>query len=371
MTDSLLAHFVWVVVSILGGLLPVFMLSLGGNTVVRTFARGMEGRSGLDAFFSRMWYGPLLSLLVFVGMLCAAFPLYFRVFVVNAKGLWSALLLSFLLAAASGLMRLSSRGWVKMAGFSLSTLVGIVCPLLVGTLFGCFFCGAPFLVEMAIDGDSMLRPVGGVWFGQASGLEAFMVLDNLLLGVALLYLARILSMLYLVGKGVSDEVHGRIRRLLLTETVFFLIFFLAFVVRLCMRVGLVWSNGMFVGVLHKYLQNFVEMPAVAFILLLGIGLLAFGIFRTIFRPAFCMGFLLAATGTVFSFTALLLAAGLHGTPFLPSAQDWQHSLSVANSHASTGVLAVLLVVGILLLLAGLMWVVSRIRRSEYPGGEAR
>lgn len=371
MTDTLLAHFVWAVVSILGGLLPVFMFVLGGNTVVRTLARDAEKRSGLDAFFSRMWFWPLVSLAVFIGMLCVAFPLYARVFVFKATGLWSALLISFLLAAGAGLMRLSSRGWLRMAGFSLSTLVGIVCPLLVGTVFGCFFCGAPFLVEMTIDADGLFQPTGGVWLGQASGLEAFMILDNLLLGAALLYLARILSMLYLVRRGVSEEIHGRVRSLLLTEMIFFLVFFLAFVVRLCMRVGLVWSDGMFAGVFHKYLQNFVEMPAVAFFLVLGLGLLLFGIFRTIFRPDYRVGFLPAAVGTLFSFMALLLAAGLNNTPYLPSTQDWQHSLSIANSHASTGVLAISLVAGILLLLVGALCFVFRLRRSARPGEEAR
>lgn len=371
MTDFLLVHFVWAVISIFGGLLPVFMFVLGGNTVVRTLARDADVRQELGLTFAKLWYWPLVALLLFVGLLCLAFPLYFRVFVREALGLWYALGISFVLAAVSGLMRLSSRGWMQMTGYSLSTLVGIVCPLLVGVVLGCFFCGAPFLVEMRLSPDGTMTPVGGVWFGQAMGLEAFMLLDNLLLGAALLFLARILSMLYLVRRGLPEEIHSRVRGLMLTETVFFLIFFVSFVVRLCMRVGLVWREGMFMGVIHRYFQGFVEMPAVAFLLIVGVGLLLFATLRTIFRADFRMGFLPAAVGTLFSFTSLLIVAGYHGTPFLPSTQDWQHSLSIDNSHAGIGMLAVLLVVGILLLLGGVLWLVFRSRRSSQTGGEAR
>ena len=66
----------------------------------------------------------------------------------------------------------------------------------------------------------------------------------------------------------------------------------------------------------------------------------------------------------------LLAAGFNRTPYLPSTYDWQHSLSISNSHASIGALAAVLVVGIVVLLAGAMWLVSRVRRFSGAEGEA-
>lgn len=370
MTVILLEHCVWAVISVLGGLLPVLMFVLGGNTTVRTLSREEEKRAGLTSFFSGLWYLPPAGLLLFVGLLCWAFPAYFRVFVCGAAGLWSALAASFAVAAAGALMGRSRRALLQAAGRSLSTLGGIAAPLLAGVVLGCFFSGAPFLQGAEVDAGGGLRLAGAVWFGQAGGLEAFMLLDNLLLGAALLYLCRILSMLYLVVRGAGGEVRTRVRSLLLTETVFFLIFYLAFVVRLCMRIGLVWNEGAFMGVVRRYLQNFVEMPAVGFLLLVGLVLLVAGISRTIFCASSRRGFFAAAAGTLLSFTALLLAAGFNRTPYLPSTYDWQHSLSISNSHASIGALAAVLVVGIVVLLAGAMWLVSRVRRFSGAGGEA-
>ncbi len=88
------------------------------------------------------------------------------------------------------------------------------------------------------------------------------------------------------------------------------------------------------------------------------------------RPEQISRFFPAAAGTLLSFTALLLAAGFNRTPYLPSTYDWQHSLSISNSHASIGALAAVLVVGIVVLLAGAMWLVSRVRRFSGAEGEA-
>ena len=127
--------------------------------------------------------------------------------------------------------------------------------------------------------------------------------------------------------------------------------FLAFFVKILVGEGFaVADDGTVFMEKYKYLNNFLEMPAVAAVFLLGVLLLLSGIIidgflgknRLSGKGIFFSGF-----GTVFAVFGLLLCAGYNGTAYYPSTADLQSSLTIANSCSSEFTLKTMAYVSIL------------------------
>ncbi len=347
-----LTYFLWIALSVLGGISVCFLFVQGGATAVRTLTRDEAVRQRLSREFSALWLWPVVSFAAFAGLLCVAFPAYFRVGVCGAWGLWTLLVLGYFFSMLGSWADCSGKSrWIQSAGRSMRMLGGIMTPLLLGVWMGTFFSGGAYLAGTAEAADGMQTVVKTIWLGEAHGLEAFFSIDNLMLGAAMLYLARILSMLFVLREDPGMEIVQRIRSLLLTEMVIFLVFFLAFIVRLCMRVGLTVdeASGMFQPMVGKFLQNIVEQPLVLVFMPGGLVLILTGIFRTIFFRALQEGFFLVGGGMVLIFGMLLLVAGGDHSSFFPSTLEWQHSLTLTMASASDGLVAAALLGGILLI----------------------
>ena len=98
---------------------------------------------------------------------------------------------------------------------------------------------------------------------------------------------------------------------------------------------------------YKYLTNFIEMPVVLVVFLIGVLAVLWGIIRTLWKPAFDKGIWFAGAGTVLTVLALLLCAGWNNTAYYPSVADLQSSLTIANSCSSPFTLEVMSYVSIL------------------------
>ena len=98
---------------------------------------------------------------------------------------------------------------------------------------------------------------------------------------------------------------------------------------------------------YEYLMNFIQMPVVLVVFLLGVVLVLFGIGRTIFKKGFDKGIWFAGLGTVFTVLSLLLTAGYNNTAYYPSSTDLQSSLTLANSCSSLFTLEVMAYVSLL------------------------
>ena len=98
---------------------------------------------------------------------------------------------------------------------------------------------------------------------------------------------------------------------------------------------------------YKYLTNFLEMPIVLIVFLVGVLAVLWGIIRTLWKPAFDKGIWFAGVGTVLTVLALLLVAGYNNTAYYPSTTDLQSSLTLANSCSSQFTLKTMAYVSIL------------------------
>ena len=86
----------------------------------------------------------------------------------------------------------------------------------------------------------------------------------------------------------------------------------------------------------KYLHNLLAMPLVLIILLLGVVMVLWGIYRALFAYYKCgrKAIWFSGAGTVLTVFALLLTAGFNHTAFYPSVYDLQSSLTIENASSS-------------------------------------
>jgi cytochrome d ubiquinol oxidase subunit II len=127
------------------------------------------------------------------------------------------------------------------------------------------------------------------------------------------------------------------------ETIAFLVFFLAFAVYLLTADGFAVDpeNGKIFMEPYKYLTNFIQMPAVLVVFVIGVVCVLFGIVKTIVKDGWTKGIWFSGFGTVLTVMALLLCAGWNNTAYYPSVADLQSSLTIQNSSSSVFTLTVM------------------------------
>ena len=174
-------------------------------------------------------------------------------------------------------------------------------------------------------------------------------MNNLLLGVAVLFLSRILGMLYFINNINDIDLTKHIRKSLPKEAVIFLIFFLGFFIRTLRSMGFTsLPSGEIALEPYKYFHNMVAMPSVTVIFLVGVVCVLIGIFGTIYNKNFNKGIWFSGVGTVLTVFGLLLLAGYNNTPYYPSVTDLQSSLTISNSCSSLFTLKVMSWVSLLI-----------------------
>ena len=171
----------------------------------------------------------------------------------------------------------------------------------------------------------------------------------MILGLAVFFLARILGALYFINNIADKALTDRCRRAVLNNTILFLVFFLAFVVRTLVADGFAVNPDTQEIYMqpYKYLTNFIEMPVVLILFLVGVVLVLFGIGKTVLKKTFDKGIWFTGIGTVLTVLALLLVAGYNNTAYYPSNTDIQSSLTLANSCSSEFTLKTMAYVSIL------------------------
>ena len=194
-------------------------------------------------------------------------------------------------------------------------------------------------------------PVISGWANASHGLDALLNIWNVFFGLAVFFLARILGALYFINNIDSEKIAASSRRVLKVETVLFLAFFLAFFSNMLLGEGFaVAEDGTVFMERYKYLHNFLEMPLVAAVFLIGVALLLAGIVIDGYLGKNRLsgkGIFFSGSGTVLAVFGLLLCAGYNGTAFYPSTADLQSSLTIANSCSSEFTLKTMAYVSIL------------------------
>ena len=348
MTYIFLQHYWWFIVSLLGALLVFLMFVQGANSMVFSLGHSDEERRVVVNSTGRKWEITFTTLVTFGGAFFASFPLFYSTSFGGAYWLWMVILFSFVLQAVSyefqnkhgNILGTRTFQWMLVAN-------GIVGPLLLGGAVATFFNGSNFVVDKG--NLTSFQPVISHWANASYGLDALLDPWNLVFGLAVFFLARILGTLYIINNVDDENIRSRSSVRLVGCTITFLIFFLAFLVRTLLKEGFAVdpSTGLIVMEPMKYLHNLIAMWPLLIVFAVGVVLLLYGVGRTIVSKTYIKGIWPAGIGVVLAVLALLLCAGWNNTAFYPSNADLQSSLTIANSCSSEFTLRTMFYVSLL------------------------
>ncbi|MBR2145713.1 MAG: cytochrome d ubiquinol oxidase subunit II [Akkermansia sp.] len=368
---SLLQHYWWFLVALLGALLVFLMFVQGGQSLIWTLGRSEEQRRMLLLATGRKWELTFTTLVVFGGAFFASFPLFYSTSFGGAYWVWVLILLCFVLQAVSYEFQLARSNVLGTNTYRIFLFLnGVLGPLLIGTAVGTFFTGAEFVVDkVAVTNPAM--PVISRWANPLHGLEAAFVPQNLMLGLSVLLLTRMLACLYFMGCLADAALRETCRRRLWMEGGFFLLFFLSWLVNWLTSTGFGYmpENGVVYLQDYKYLNNLLAMPAVSAVLLLGVVLVLAGLLLGL--RGWGKAFWLAGPGSVLAVLAILLCAGWNCTAYYPSVSDLQSSLTLVNSSSSLFTLKTMTVVSFLipLVLAYIAWAWRALDKKQITSDE--
>ena len=348
-TYIFLQHYWWFVVSLLGALLVFMLFVQGGNSLLFCLGKTEEQKKMMINSTGRKWEFTFTTLVTFGGAFFASFPLFYSTSFGGAYWLWMIILFSFVLQAVSYEFQSKAGNLLGKTTYRTFLVInGVVGPVLLGGAVATFFTGSNFYINKGNIADAAM-PVISQWANGWHGLDALLNPWNVVLGLAVFFLARILGALYFINNINEDDLVKRCRRALWGNTALFLVFFLAFVIRTLLADGYAVrpETGEVFMEPYKYLTNFLQMPVVLLVFLVGVVAVLWGIIRTLWKPAFDKGIWFAGAGTVLTVLALLLVAGYNNTAYYPSTHDLQSSLTLANSCSSQFTLKVMAYVSIL------------------------
>lgn len=350
MSYTFLQHYWWFLISLLGALLVFLLFVQGANTLIFELGKTPDERRLVINSTGRKWEFTFTTLVTFGGAFFAAFPLFYSTSFGGAYWLWMIILFSFVIQAVSYEFQNKLGNFLGARTFQVCLIInGIVGPLLLGGAVATFFDGSNFIVDKA-NVTALSQPVISHWANASCGLDALLDPWNVVLGLAVLCLARILGLLYMRNNIDEPALRGRCRSKLLPNTVAFLVFFLAFFVRLLVKDGYAYdvNTGVVSMVSGKYLANLLTMWPLAAVLLIGVAALLYGILRTWQKADYTRGIWPAGIGTVLVVLVLFLIAGWNATAYYPSNADLQSSLTIANSSSSLFTLKTMFVVSLLI-----------------------
>ncbi len=350
MTYEFLQHYWCFIVSLLGAILVFLLFVQGANSVARSLGYTEEGRRLVYNSTGRKWEFTFTTLVTFGGAFFASFPLFYSTSFGGAYWLWMIILFTFVLQAVSYEFqnKIGNILGPKTFQFFL-TLNGIVGPLLLGGAVATFFEGSNFLVakDNLIDAGA-ITPIISRWANASHGLDALLNPWVLVLGFAVVFLARVLGILYVMNNVADEDIRSRGSVRLIGAAVPFLVLFVAYLVHLLLKDGYaVNEEGIIYMEPYKYLNNFLEMWYLTVILLIGVVLVLFGIGKTILSKNYVGGIWPAGFGTVLTVLALLLCSAWNNTAYYPSTADLQSSLTIQNSCSSEFTLTTMFYVSLL------------------------
>ena len=349
-TYILLQQYWWFLVSLLGALLVFLLFVQGGQSLLFTIGKTEVEQKMIMNSTGRKWEFTFTTLVTFGGAFFASFPLFYSTSFGGAYWVWMLILLCFVLQAVSYEYQSKKGNLLGKKTYRIFLILnGVLGPLLLGTAVGTFFTGAEFVVNKE-QLSEVAMPVISSWANPLHGLEAAFNPWNLMLGLAVFFLSRVLALLYFINNINDTNIYDRCRSQLRKETIPFLLFFLAFVINLVLTEGFAVDPQSQVVFMQpfKYFINLTQMPAVGAVLLIGIIAVLMGISKTIFVKGWKKGIWFTGVGTVLTVLALLLCAGWNDTAYYPSLADLQSSLTIHNSCSSPFTLKVMSFVSLLI-----------------------
>ena len=350
MTYEFLQHYWCFIVSLLGALLVFLLFVQGANSCIRSLGWTEEGKRLVLNSTGRKWEFTFTTLVTFGGAFFASFPLFYSTSFGGAYWLWMIILFTFVLQAVSYEFQHKLGNFLGPKTFEWFLILnGLLGPLLLGGAVATFFEGSNFIVEKnnLIDAASF-SPIISRWANASHGLDALLNPWVLVFGLAVMFLARVLGILYVMNNVNDENIRSRGSVRLLGAAVPFLVLFVAYLIHLLLKDGYAYDEAGVISIVpYKYLDNFITLWPLTILFLAGVILVLFAIGKTIVSKEYIEGIWPAGIGVVLVVLPLLLMSAWNNTAYYPSTADLQSSLTLANSCSSEFTLRTMFYVSLL------------------------
>ena len=337
MTYDFLQHYWCFLVSLLGALLVFLLFVQGANSMVRSLGYTDEGRRLIINSTGRKWEFTFTTLVTFGGAFFASFPLFYSTSFGGAYWLWMIILFTFVVQAVSYEFQNKLGNIFGVKTFQMCLVInGLLGPLLLGGAVATFFEGSNFIVakENLVD-TGAITPVISQWANASHGLDALLNPWVLVFGLAVMFLARVLGILYIINNVDDEDIRSRASVRLIGVAVPFLVLFVAYLVHLLLKDGYAYDESGLISIVpYKYLDNFLTLWPLTILFLIGVVMVLFAIGKTIVSKDYIGGIWPAGIGVVLVVLPLLLMSAWNGTAYYPSTADLQSSLTIVNSCSS-------------------------------------
>lgn len=349
-TYSILQHYWWFIISLLGGLLAFLLFIQGGQSMLFSLSKTEDEKRLLVNVLGRKWEFTFTTLVTFGGAFFASFPLFYSTSFGGAYWVWMAILFCFIIQAVSyEFQSKPGNTYGKTTYRSFLVINGFLGTFLLGAAIATFFTGSDFTVNKA-NIAQQLAPAISQWGNGWHGLEALLDPRNWALGLTVLFLARTNALLFFINRLNNKTLEERSYKYLFYNAIPFVVFFLTFVIWTLIDKGYAVDpeTGVVSLVQYKYFFNLIEMPVLLILFLLGVVAVLAGIIGSMLSKSFRKGIWLSGAGTVVTVCTLLLIAGYNNTAYYPSSTDLQSSLTIFNSSSSEFTLTAMSYVSILI-----------------------
>ncbi len=337
-TYSFLQHYWWFLISLIAGIFAFLLFVQGGQSMLFSLSKTKDEKKLITNILGRKWHYTFTTLVVFGGAFFASFPLFYSTSFGGAYWLWMAILFCFTLQAVSYEFQSQPGNFLGKKTYRTFLFInGVLGTFLVGVALATFFTGSEFTMSKGnIAGVGTVGPIISQWQNPWHGLEALINLRNLSLGLAVLFLARTMACLYFINRLDHPVLQKRTHKYLTYNAAPFLLFFLIFVIWTLFSEGFavnpetkeIYMEPM------KYLNNFLQMPVLLVVFLIGVVGVLYGIIASALKPKFRKGIWFAGPGAILTVTMLIFITGVNNTAFYPSVSDLQSSLTLLNSSSS-------------------------------------
>ncbi|MDE7468362.1 MAG: cytochrome d ubiquinol oxidase subunit II [Muribaculaceae bacterium] len=332
MEITLYQNYWWLLIAVLGAAL-VFMLFVQGGQSMLCCTRDTTFRQMMVNSLGRKWELTFTTLVVFGGAFFASFPLFYSTSFGGAYWLWMLILLSFVLQAVSYEYRRKRGNLYGTRTYDFFLLFnGVVGCVLLGVAVGMMFFGGSFEVVKT----NLLNPGAPVisQWAPSRGLEAIACWKSLLLGIAVLFLARTQAAIYFLNNiNGGDDFKAFAKRHALYNGAIFVVLIVVWLLVLLTATGKQVVDGIVTDVPYLYFLNYTQMWGWGLALLAGVVAVLWGIFTAAFRGS-RSAIWFSGIGTVLVVVSLFAVAGYNATCYLPSITYPQSSLTLANSSSS-------------------------------------
>ena len=369
MTYDFLQHYWCFLVSLLGALLVFLLFVQGANSMVRSLGYTDEGRRLIINSTGRKWELTFTTLVTFGGAFFASFPLFYSTSFGGAYWLWMLILFTFVIQAVSYEFQNKLGNFLGAKTFQMGLVInGLLGPLLLGGAVATFFEGSNFIVEKGnlinsqlsiVNSQLEITPVISHWANASHGLDALLNPWVLVFGLAVMFLARVLGILYIINNVNDEDIRSRASVRLLGAAIPFPVLFVAYLVHLLLKDGYAYDDAGVISIVpYKYLENMIALWPLTIVLLVGVVLVLWGIATELLRGSklhtphstllTISGIWPAGIGVVLVVLPLLLMSAWNHTAYYPSTADLQSSLTIVNSCSSEFTLRTMFYVSLLI-----------------------